>query len=148
MDINALAAELTAGQPDTGAYDADHAVAAGQLNALNRTRLRPLTMQELREWAGLNAHGFNIYSAITNTALTDQERNVAYVADKLMGTDGGSLDPGNILHLAIVNVLVTAGIIDTDDRAALADKATEEISRATELGLGVVRAGDVQRART
>ena len=36
MDLVALAEELTAGHPDTGAYDADDATAAGQLNAVNR----------------------------------------------------------------------------------------------------------------
>ena len=36
MDLAALAAELTGGHPDTGAYDADDAIAAGELNAVNR----------------------------------------------------------------------------------------------------------------
>ena len=36
MDLAALAAELTGGHPDTGAYDADDATAAGELNAVNR----------------------------------------------------------------------------------------------------------------
>ena len=40
MDIVALAAELTAGHPVTGAYNADDALAAGELNAVNRTRSR------------------------------------------------------------------------------------------------------------
>ena len=36
MDLAALAAELTAGHPDTGAYDADNALAAAEINAVNR----------------------------------------------------------------------------------------------------------------
>ncbi len=36
MDIAALAVELAAGHPDTGAYNADDALAAGELNAKNR----------------------------------------------------------------------------------------------------------------
>ena len=40
MDLVALAAELAAGHPVTGAYDADDALAAGELNAVNRTRSR------------------------------------------------------------------------------------------------------------
>ena len=36
MDIAALAAELAAGHPDTGAYNADDALAAGEINVLNR----------------------------------------------------------------------------------------------------------------
>jgi hypothetical protein len=38
MDIAALKAELLANHPVAGPYDADNAVAADQLNAVNRTR--------------------------------------------------------------------------------------------------------------
>ena len=147
MNLNALAAELAAGHPVTFAYDADDATAADQLNAVNRTRLRSLSMQELREWAGLNARGFKIYSAISDAGKSDQERNVAYVADKLMGTDDGSLDPDNALHVAMVDMLVSGGIISASDKTALVTKATENISRATELGFGIVRVGTVAQAR-
>jgi len=40
MNISDLAEELAAGHPDTGAYNADAATAAGELNAVNRTRNR------------------------------------------------------------------------------------------------------------
>jgi hypothetical protein len=43
--------------------------------------------------------------------------------------------------------LVSANIISAADRTALVDKATENISRGTELGLGTVRVGYVQQAR-
>ncbi len=151
MDYTALATELAGTHPVTGAYDADDAIAAGQLNAVNRTRLRPLSMMELREWAGLSGRGFAIYSAIADTGLTNQQRNVAYVADKLLGTDDGNLDPGNALHVGMVDVLVSASIISAADKTALVTKATDNVSRAEELekefGASVVREGDVQIAR-
>ena len=43
MDYAALAAELTAGHPDTGAYNADNSLAAGELNAFNRPAPGDLT---------------------------------------------------------------------------------------------------------
>ena len=121
--------------------------AAIDLNTVYQTRLRPLTMIEVREWAGLGARGFKIFSAISDGALTDQQRNVAYVADKLLGTDSGSLDPGNDLHVAMVQELVDASIIDVGDRNALVAKATDNVSRGIKLGVGVVRVGHVQIAR-
>lgn len=147
MNYTALAAELTDDTLARGYSAMTDAEAAADLNTVYRTRLRPLSMMELREWAGLNARGFKIYSAISDGTKTDQQRNVAYVADKLLGTDNGTLDPRNDLHVAMVDTLVSAGIISADDKAALVAKATDNISRANELGLGTIREGDIQVVR-
>lgn len=117
------------------------------LNTVDRTRLETLSMQELREWTAENARGFNIMSGITNVALTDQVRNLCYVADKLIGTDDGQLSPGNALHVDMINDLVAASVISNADRTALVTKATKSLSRATELGIGQVKEGHVQEAR-
>ncbi len=121
--------------------------AAADLNTPRIDKLVPVTMQELREWAAENARGFHIQAAIADAGLTDQQRNAAYIFDKLLGTDTGVLDPGNALHLAMIDALIAAEAIDAADRTALATKATRQITQATELKLGVVTAGDVQRAR-
>lgn len=42
IDYPALAAELAAGHPDTGAYNVDDQLAADELNAENRTRNRSI----------------------------------------------------------------------------------------------------------
>lgn len=147
MNIDILRSELAAGHPDTGAYDADPASAAAQLNAVNRTRLRPLTVTQLREWAALSARGFKLRRGIDDTNLTDQQRNLCLIADKLLGTDDGNLDPSNAEHRAFIEELVAAGVLNIADKSALAVKATDRVSRAGELGLGTVRPGHVIEAR-
>lgn len=147
MDLAALQAELTTGHPDTGAYDADNAFAAAQLNAVNRTRLRAVSMTELREWAAVGARAFKIQAGIANVGLTDQQRSLCIIADKLLGTDDGELDPSNSEHVALINELVDASVLDAADKTALIAKATDDVSRAVELGLGVVKVGHVEQAR-
>ena len=147
MNIDALKVELLAGHPVSGAYDADDAIAAAQLNAVNRTRLRAVSMRELREWAAIGARAFKIRQGIDNTGLTDQQRNLCLIGDKLLGTDDGNLDPSNSAHVAFVNELVAAGVLSAGDRTALVMKATDNISWAEELGFGTVKVGHVQMAR-
>ncbi len=147
MNYAILSTELSGdplGRSYSGMSDAE---AAADLNTEYRTQVQSLSMQGLREWAATGARGFKIQAAITNEALTDQQRNVAYVGDKLLGTDDAQLDPSNAGHVAFVNELVSAGIITSDDRAALVTKATVNLSRATELGLPFVYPGHVQDAR-
>jgi hypothetical protein len=148
MSIAKLKTELTDDPLERGYSSMTAEEASASLNTVNRTRLVALSMQELREWAGINARGFNILAGISNEALTDQQRNICCVADKLIGTDDGKLDPGNALHVAMINELVSAGVISAADRTALVAKATDDISRATELGLGKVRVGHIQETRS
>ncbi len=62
MNYEALKAELDAGHPTTGAYDADAATAAGQLNALNRTRIVS-SMSGSDMWANTVPAEFNALEA-------------------------------------------------------------------------------------
>lgn len=147
IDIAKLRAELVAGHPDTGVYDADHVIAAGQLNAANRTKLRSVNMAELREWAAVGARAFKIRQGMDDTGLSSQQRNLCVILDKLMGTDDGFLDPSNPAHVTLVNELVVADVLSDNDKTALVAKATDPISRATEVGLERVKPGKVQTAR-
>ena len=129
MDYVALAAELTAGHPDTGPYDADDGIAAEQLNTLNRTRNRG-TMSATEV---LNAADAAELSALSDTAL-----------QIFMGLLGmGSLDPFG-REAIIVSRLFGSGSVTV---STLATARVEEVSRAEELGLGVMKAGYVQQAR-
>lgn len=147
MDIDALSVELAGSHTVTGPYDADAETAASQLNAVNLARLVSLSMTEVREWAAVNARAFNLRAAIDNEALTDQVRNLAILGDTLLGTDDGQLDPSNAIHVGMVNELVAAGVWSTADKTALVAKATEDISRATELGFGTIHIADIEDAR-
>ena len=49
--LEVLHDELLIGHPVTGPYSADAATAAEQINALNRSRLVPITSGELLAWS-------------------------------------------------------------------------------------------------
>ena len=129
MDITALKEELASVHPGTGAYDADDAVAAAQLNAVNRTRPKStmtgsevLNQVVLSEWVN----------------LSDAEKALAWDVVHL-----GELNPfGMEAHL-----LITVFGAGSETIAALAAARQETVSRAVEVGLGRVRVGHVQEAR-
>jgi len=70
MDYVALKAELDASHPVTGAYNADNALAAAELNALNRTRNKAsltgdqlFTATDTTDFGGLTDHKRNLWVA-------------------------------------------------------------------------------------
>jgi hypothetical protein len=129
MDIDALKAELLAAHPVTGPYDVDDAVAADQLNAVNRIRNKSsLTGSQV-----LNA----IDKAEYNSKTADQKGLV-----------------WDILHLGELNPFgleadLMADIFTGDSPTITALQAlrVEECSRAVEIGLGEVKPGHVWEAR-
>lgn len=130
MDFAAVAAELATGHPDTGAYDADDAVAAGELNAVNRTvSVESVTGQQLFE-AVVPAH----YNALSSDFKT------------LFGTIVGmGTIPVNGTNTKAALTQMFSG--QTATLNALAALQTQQVSRAVELGLGLIFEGTVQQAR-
>lgn len=129
MDYAALTAELTAGHPGTGAYDADAATAAGQLNALNRDRNRE-TMT-----------GSEVLNNIDETewlAKTDVQRQQVWDIVHL-----GTLNPFGIEATLMTTIFGGGSTTIT----ALAAARKDSISRADELGLPTVTLSHVQVAR-
>jgi hypothetical protein len=129
MDLAALKAELTSGHPDTGPYDADDSIAAGQLNAKNRTRNKE------------SLTGSEVMNAIDQAAWDGLQ-------------DPGRQKVWNIVHMGTVNpfgreaaLLIDVFGAGSATIVALALARVTSISRAVEVDLGVVRAGDIQRAR-
>ena len=126
-----LAAELVAGHPVTGAYDADNQLAADQLNAVNRTRNRSV------------ATGKEIKDKITTAdwdSRTDAQKQTLL---SLFARD--DLDPFGIDAHIFQEAM--AGAVGTSV-ADLAAWRVEDVSRAVELGFGVVTAADVAAARS
>ena len=132
MDLQALKTELDAGHPVTGAYNVDDALAAGELNAVNQTKVRAISITELREWASENARAFNLFNAQTTggTGDTDQVRSLAIVGMSILNSGTGNLDPSNDTHVDLVNELVAGGVWSAADRTALIAKASDDMSRA------------------
>ena len=129
MDLVALKAELDAGHPGTGAYDADAATAAAQINAVNRTRNRT------------SMTGSEVINAVDATewgALTDAQRQTVWDVVHL-----GDVNPFGIEATLITNVFGGGSATIT----ALAASRKEDVSRAQELGLRVIFAAHVAQAR-
>lgn len=145
--IQRLAVILAAEHPTTGVYSADKKEVRLQLRAANVPDIQPLSMDGVREWASENARGFQIKQAIDDSTLSDQERNIAYILDKLLGTDDAQLDPDNPNHVSGINQLVSAGVITAADRTALIDAATVPVSILQKEGLAVPALCDIDKAR-
>lgn len=130
MDYQAIKDELLAGHPDTGAYNVDDVLATGELNAVNRTvNKSSLTGDEI----------FAATDKIEFGALTDhhQEMWVGFC-----GRD--SIDPTGTANIDFLDHVF--GVSSTT-KTTLASLRQETVSRAVELGLGLLRVGDIQNAR-
>ena len=130
MNIETLKTELVSGHPDTGAYDADDVLAANQLNAVNRTvNVESVTGQQIFE-AVVPAH----YVALS----ADHKQ----LFGMIVGLET-ILVNGTNTKAALVAMFSGA----TATLTALAALQTEQVSRAAELGIGVVAPGHVENAR-
>ena len=129
MSLAELKAELTAGHPDTGAYNADDGIAATEINAVNRTRNKTsLTGSEV----------LNNVNAAEWTALTDVQKQEVWDIVHL-----GELNPFGVEATLLIAIFGGGSVTIT----ALAAARKEDVSRATELGLGTVREDTVTSAR-
>jgi len=144
MSSEILRIELDAGHPVTGPYDDDDEVAAAEVMAENVTELKAITIDEVREWASTNARAINVSIAIEG-GTNDDIKNAAYIMDLILKSQG-SFDPDNSDHVNLVNTLVPE-VWGDDDLTDLIAKATKTTSRSGILALGLVRTGEVTRAR-
>jgi hypothetical protein len=147
VDIDRLRDELTDDPVAMGYSGMNDVSATEALNSQDRDMLGPVGMTALREWAAIGARAFKVRRGIADPALSNQVRSLCIIADQLLGTDDGVLDPSNQKHLDLVNELVAAGVLSATDRTALAQKATTIVSRAAEIGLPRIRSGNVMEAR-
>lgn len=132
MDLVALKAELTAGNPVTGPYSADNETAANQLNVINRTRERS------------TLKGSEIYNAIVPAEWTAASAaNQARVRDVFLLGDSIDVRSGSNVRAVLLAVFNAA----SQTRANLIAIANEPASRADELGLGFVTPSNVADAR-
>lgn len=127
--LDTIRTELDAGHPDTGAYNVDDALAAGEMNVVNRSR----NIAELTGSQVLNAVDKVEFSALDAT-------------DKQQVWD--------IVHLGTVNPFgIEADLfIDifgggSDTIISLQALRREAVSRGVELGVGFVGHSDVEDAR-
>ncbi len=129
MNIAVLKAELLAGHPDTGAYSVDDAIAADQLNALNRVENKT-SMTGAKVFRAVDKAEFIALSTVDQRTVWD----IAHL---------GELDPFGISADLFTDIFTGGGPTLT----ALAAIRKRTVSRATEIGIGPVRLGEIQQAR-
>ena len=179
MDIDVLKTELLAGHPDTGAYNADDALAAGELNAVNRavatvaieTILKFLLLENTHKTDGTDTQDRAIWTRMKDVVALAETPSAA-VANPWGSTAIGTVTeirqikthqlldfftlsaqgnlPVDLTDSNFVEYLAgaeSAGCMSAAQETALKALADNLQSRASELGLGLVKAGHVQEAR-
>jgi hypothetical protein len=149
-DLATLHDELLIGHPVTGAYSADAATAAEQINAVNRTRTVPISSGELLAWSAGAGAGDRPRLIKIEEGTQSQNEQIAAICKVAEGTikrDSTQLDLLKSDRVAMVAALVAAGVLSQADSDSLYALATRQISRADEIGLSNVRAGTVEQAR-
>ena len=149
---NVLTQELSLDPLGRGYAAMSDADAAADLNTVYRTKYRTLDTRDLLRWG----FGREALSNLTDAAnregdyagISKPNRAKALSALAIM-TQGveGQLDLYDPEIEALIDELVTTGIAVAADKVDLQTRATQNISRANELGLRRVREGTIIRAR-
>lgn len=145
-NIAILRSEIDGDPLGRGYSEMDDAAVAVDINTDYRTKKEPISSAELLAWSASNARLQNIKNASENGS-TDDLKALAQAAYLIVTRDGTTLDLNLADRVAMLDSLVAAGVLTNDDRTSLETLATVSISRAEELAIGQVRAGDVIQAR-
>jgi hypothetical protein len=145
-NIAIIKSEIDSDPLGRGYSGMDDTAVAVDLNTAYRTKKEPISSAELLAWSASDARLQNIKNAAENGA-TDDLKSLAQAAYLIVTRDGTTLDLNLADRVAMLDSLVAAGVLTDADRTSLDALATVSISRAEELAIGRVRAGDVIQAR-
>ncbi len=152
--MKALQDELKNDPLGRGYASMSDAEVAADLNTVYRTRIVPISSAELLAWAGGGADDASAtpsrYERIEDAAANHASpavRGVAKAALRLIERDGTQLDLNLPDRQQMVDALVSGGVITSTEKDDLYSLGTESVSRAQELGLGVVQVWQVQHVR-
>ncbi len=145
-NIAILRSEIDSDPLGRGYSGMDDAAVAVDINTDYRTKKEPISSAELLAWSASDSRLQNIKNAAESGA-TDDLKSLAQAAYLIVTRDGTTLDLNLADRVAMLDSLVAAGVLTADDRTSLDTLATVSISRAEELAIGKVRAGDVIQAR-
>ena len=145
-NIALLKSEIDSDPLGRGYSGMDDTAVAVDINTAYRTKKEPISSAELLAWSASDARLQNIKDAAENGA-TDDLKSLAQAAYLIVTRDGTTLDLNLADRVAMLDSLVAAGVLTAADRTSLDALATVSISRAEELSIGRVRAGDVIQAR-
>lgn len=146
-NIAILKSEIEGDPLGRGYSGMNDAAVAVDINTAYRTKKEPISSAELLAWSASDSRLQNIKNAAENGA-TDDLKSLAQAAYLIVTRDGTTLDLNLADRVAMLDALVAASVLTSDDRTSLDALATVSISRAAELKIGQVRAGTVQQARS
>lgn len=146
MKIQTIKTELETDPLGLGYSGMDDSAAAVAFNEKTRSKLEPISSAELLAWSANNTRLQSIKSAAESGA-DDTIKSVAQAAYLMITRDDTTLDLNLADRVALLDALVSYSVLTADDKASLESLATVAISRGEELGVGLVRAGDVIQAR-
>jgi len=117
------------------------------VNTVYRTRKEPISSAELLAWSASDARLQKIKNA-SESGADDTIKSIALAAYLMITRGDTTLDLNLADRMALLNALVSYGVLTADDKTALESLAVVAISRGEELGIGSVRTGDVIQARS
>jgi len=146
MRIQAIKTELDTDPLGLAYGELDDTAVAVSLNEKTRSKLEPISSAELLAWSANNARLQKIKTAAESGA-DDTIKSVARAAYLMITRDDTTLDLNLADRVALLDALVSYSVLTAEDKTSLESLATVAISRGEEIGVGLVRAGDVIQAR-
>jgi len=146
MRIQAIKTELDTDPLGLAYSELDDTAVAVSLNEKTRSKLEPISSAELLAWSANNARLQKIKTAAESGA-DDTIKSVAQAAYLMITRDDTTLDLNLADRVALLDALVSYSVLTAEDKTSLESLATVAISRGEEIGVGLVRAGDVIQAR-
>lgn len=146
-DYEVLVAELVDDPLGCGYAGMTNLAAAARLNVVDRSVADPArkTLRELLRVAGMVEAGV-IHGKLKAAAESNAGVALAVAAAGDYGGDGG-LDFSSPATVAGIDMLVTGGVLTSEEGDALKALGRRTVSRAEELGLSVVTDGHIGSAR-
>jgi len=145
MNYQKLKSELAEDPQSRGYARMSDAGAAADLNAARIDVLAQVSSAEVLAWTAQSDR----FRRLEAAAATDSPiASVVKAAQTMLSRDETQLDLSRPDHSALIASLVQAGVITNNERDEINAMATRKTSRAQQLGLGHVRAGYVERARS
>ena len=118
------------------------------LMEVNRDAIFPIKSDNLLAWSAMNGRFMKIKNLAEDSGQSDEIRSIAWASMKMIERDGTDLDLNLSDRAAMLDILVSAGVLDQSDKDDLYAMATRTISRAEELNIPLpLQRNDIERAR-
>ena len=115
---------------------------------VNRDVIFPIKSDDLLAWSAMNGRFMKIKNLAEDSGQSDEMRSIAWASMKMIERDGTDLDLNLPDRAAMLDTLVSSGILDQSDKDDLYTIATRTVSRAQELNIPLpLQRNDIEKAR-